>query len=101
MATVDLSLEQLLDAIRQLPASERMRLRTAIDRIPPAEEARQRVRNVYGTYRMPSKQRKRMSTLLGKGNAGTLTAGESRELDRLIEGFENRTLAMGEAMARD
>jgi hypothetical protein len=35
-----------------------------------------------------------MSELLAKGNDGTLTAKESRELDALVDQFERKTLDM-------
>jgi hypothetical protein len=52
-----------------------------------------------GKYRAKPKQQKRMSGLLAKGNAGTLSAKESLELDRLVEDFERRAVAMAEELA--
>ena len=61
------------------------------------ERRHQRVR---GTFRMPARQRKRMSELLAKGNNGTLTDQESQELDVLVDQFEQKTLAMTRALTR-
>ena len=54
----------------------------------------QAARRLRGTFRMPARQRKRMSALLAKGNDGTLTAEESQELNALVDQFERQTLDM-------
>ena len=100
MATVELTLEQLRDAIIQLPEPQRRQLLEDIKRLPAAEEARAAAQRVRGTFRMPARQRKRMSALLAKGNSGTLTAEESRELDALVDQFERKTLDMACALTR-
>src|ERR671922_118725 len=68
MATVELTLEQLRDAIIQLPEPQRRQLLEDIQRLPAAEEARAAAPRVRGTSRMPARQRKRMSELLAMGN---------------------------------
>jgi hypothetical protein len=100
MAAVELTLEQLRDAIIQLPQPQRRKLLAEIERIPTVEEAREAARRIRGTFRMNARQRKRLAELLAKGNEGTLTAEESRELDTLVDQFEHKTLAMARAMAR-
>jgi hypothetical protein len=100
MATVELTLEQLRDAIIQLPEPQRRQLLEDIQRLPAAEEARAAAPRVRGTSRMPARQRKRMSELLAKGNNGTLTAEESRELEALVDQFERKTLDMACALTR-
>ena len=94
MAIVELTLEQLRDAIIQLPEPQRRKLLEDIQRLPATEEAWAAAQRVRGTFRMPAHQRKRMSELLAKGNNGTLTAEESRELDALVDQFERKTLDM-------
>ena len=94
MATVELTLEQLRDAILQLPEPQRRQLLEDIKRLPTTDEARAAAQRVRGTFRMPARQRKRMSALLAKGNNGTLTAEESRELNALVDQFERKTLDM-------
>jgi hypothetical protein len=94
MATVELTLEQLRDAIIQLPPSQRKKLLEEVERMATADEAREAGRRVRGTFRLNAKQRKRMSDLLAKGNEGTLTADESHELNALADEFERRTLEM-------
>jgi hypothetical protein len=100
MATVELTLEQLRDAIIQLSKPQRRKLLEEIERIPTAEEAREAARRVRDTFRMNARQQKRMAELLAKGNEGTLTAEESRELDALVDQFERKTLAMARELAR-
>ena len=100
MAIVELTLEQLRDAIIQLPEPQRRQLLEDIQRLPTTEEARAAAQRARGTFRMPARQRKRMSVLLTKGNNGTLTAEESRELDALVDQFERKTLDMACALTR-
>lgn len=100
MPTVELTLEQLREAIVQLPKLQRQKLLAEVARTPTPDEARERARRVRSTFRMPSRQHKRMATLLAKGNEGTLTAEESRELDALVDQFEDKTLAMAREITR-
>ena len=100
MAIVELTLEQLRDAIIQLPEPQRRKLLEDIQRLPTTEEARAAAQRVRGTFRMLARQRKRMSALLAKGNNSTLTAEESRELDALVDQFEQKTLDMACALTR-
>ena len=100
MATVDLTLEQLRDAIIQLPKPQRRKLLTEIERLPTAEEAREVARRMRDTFRMNARQRKRLSELLAKGNEGALTAEESRELDALVGQFEDNTLKLARELTR-
>jgi len=100
MATVELTLEQLRDAIIQLPEPQRRKLMEDIQRLPTTEEARAAAQRVRGTFRMPARRRKRMSALLAKGNNSTLTAEESRELDALVDQFEGKTLDMACELTR-
>ena len=100
MATVELTLEQLRDAIIQLPEPQRRKLLEEIKRLPSAGEAREAAQRIRSTFRMPARQRKRLSELLAKGNEGTLTTKESRELDALVEEFECKTLDMARELTR-
>ncbi|MGE0822551.1 MAG: hypothetical protein AB7G75_32095 [Candidatus Binatia bacterium] len=100
MATVDLTLKQLREAIVQLPKSQRQKLLADIARTPTPDEAREKARRVRSTFRMPARQRERLATLLAKGNAGTLTTEENRELDALVDQFEDKTLAMAREISR-
>lgn len=100
MATVELTLEQLREAIVQLPKLQRQKLLAEIERLPTADEGRARARQLRETFQPPIRQRQRMAELLTKGNAGTLTTEESRELDRLVDQFEHQTLAMARELVR-
>ncbi len=44
------------------------------------------------SYRFPRAKQRRMDELLDKGNAGKITIKERRELDKLVNEFEERTL---------
>jgi hypothetical protein len=100
MATVELSVEQLREALIQLPEPERRKLLEDLAHLPAAAQARALARQAHGAFRMTARQRKRMSELLAKGNAGTLTAEESREIDTLVDQFERKTLAMARHLSR-
>lgn len=100
MATVELTLEQLRKAIVQLPKPQRRKLLAEIERTPTADEARAGARRLRDTFRMTARQHERMVELLAKGNEGTLTTKESRELDALVDQFEHKTLAMARELTR-
>jgi hypothetical protein len=100
MASVELTLDQILDAVRQLPQPQRQRLLQEIGKLPSAEAARAAAKKLRGTYRMEKRDRKRISELLTKGNAGALTPVESEELNRLVDDFETRTLEMARAISK-
>ena len=100
MATVELTFEQLRDTLIQLPEPQRRKLLEDINRLCTANEAQAAAQRVRGTFRMPARQRKRMSTLLAKGNEGTLTDEESQGLDTLVEQFERKTLDMARELTR-
>jgi hypothetical protein len=84
----------------QLPELQRRQLLEEINHLPSAEEARAAAQRVRGTFRIPASQRKRLSELLAKGNDGTLTAEESRELNTLVDQFERKTLDMARQLTR-
>ena len=100
VASIDLTPEQILDAARQLPEQERKRLVLALERLPTREKARAMARKLRDGYRLPTKQRERLGELLAKGNEGALSAGESAELDALVEAFEKRTHELALAISR-
>jgi hypothetical protein len=101
MAAVELTFDQILEAVRRWPPSQRKSLLKAIEALPTSEKARAAAQRLRGKYRMGIKKRQRMSHLLSKGNAGTLTAGERDELDGLVEEFERKTLAMAQTRAKE
>lgn len=103
MATVELTVEQILDAIRQLPESERRRIVAEIEHVSPSgasvsDQMERTVQKLRSRFRMNPADRKRMSELLRKATEGKLTGEESGELDRLVDDFEQRTLEMAEAL---
>jgi hypothetical protein len=100
LASVDLTPEQILDAARQLSEPDRKQLVRALQQLPTAQQARARARQLRPGYRLPEKQRERLSELLAKGNAGALSAAESAELDGLVEAFEKKTHELALAIGR-
>jgi hypothetical protein len=101
MAAVELTFDQILEAVRQWPPSQRKSLLKAIEALPTSEKARAAAQRLHGKYRMSVKKRQRMSQLLSRGNAGTLTPEERDELDGLVEEFERKTLAMAQTLAAE
>jgi hypothetical protein len=99
MASVELTLDQLVDAARQLPEEKRKALLKAIENLPSPEQAHAAAKRLRGRFRLGAKKRKRLSELLFKGNAGTLSADDREELDHLVDEFERKTLELARAMA--
>jgi hypothetical protein len=100
MPAVELTLEQLVDAVRQLPAPAREALLDAVAELPTAAQTRATAQRVRRAYRLSRTQRARLAELLHKGNLAELTAPESRELDELVDQFEVNTLRMARDLAR-
>ena len=100
MATVELTLEQLRDAL--LPSCRNRNVSSYWQTLPASLLQRHERRHSACVVRsaVPARQRKRMSELLAKGNNGTLTDQESQELDVLVDQFEQKTLAMTRALTR-
>jgi hypothetical protein len=98
------TVNQILVAAKRLSQSDRERLilrllasRKAQPLVKPtAEEIRQAVKANQASPR----DRRRLSALLRKGNAGTLTPNERAELDRLVDDCERRTLAVAVDLTR-
>ena len=99
MPTIQLTFEQVAEAVRQLPEGDRQRLLSEVSLRPNPERLHAAAGRLRKKYQAKPKQQKRMSELLAKGNAGTLTASENRELDQLVEDYERRTAAMAEELA--
>lgn len=91
MATVELTIEQILDAVVQLSPTERKRLQREMTRLESSAKPRKR---------MPRRETKRMSELLLKANSGLLSAEEDAELNALVDDFESLTLENAKAMAQ-
>src|SRR5215469_1467739 len=93
MATVDLTIEQILGAVEQLSPADRKRLQRELrrcDDVKPTTLAK----------RMPRRHTKRMSELLLKANSEALSPAEDAELNALVDEFELLTLAGAQSLAR-
>jgi hypothetical protein len=100
MAALAMTLNQILEAVRQLPVPQRRKLLKEIEGLSRPEQALAAARQLRGKFRMGEGRRKRLSELLAKGNAGTLVPREQEELSRLVEESEEKTLALAQAIAR-
>jgi hypothetical protein len=99
MPTIQLTFEQVVEAVRQLPEGDRRRLLREVTSPPNPKTVHAAAQRLRKKYQAKPKRQQRMSELLAKGNAGTLTAEEGLELDRLVEDFERRAVAMAEELA--
>lgn len=99
MATVEQTLDRILETVRQLPEAQRARLLQKIAAVSKPDQARAATQRLRGKHGLEAPAGRRMSTLLAKGNAGTLTESEKGELALLVEEFEKKTLELAEAIA--
>ena len=91
--------KHILQAARQLPPSERKKLARALESGPSSSRVRAAFQALREGHRLGPKKRKRLSALLSKGNAGPLTDAESKELNRLVDEFEGKTLELARAVS--
>lgn len=99
-ALVELSEEQLFDAIALLPPTKRSRLLKRLAQLPSAEESLEVADTVRPKFRASETQRVRLTDLLDKQREGELTTKERRELAALVDDFERRALGMAQAVIR-
>lgn len=95
MATVNLTLKQILGAVEQHSPDERKRVQRELARGGSSPKS------AHPVKQMPPRRAKRLSELLLKANSATLTAAEDAELNTLVDEFESLTLAGAEALARN
>src|SRR5262245_8419616 len=100
MATKALTLDQILNEMRQWSEAQRKKLIREIEALPKPAQTLAAARRLRSQYRMGKQQRRRMSELLAQRNARPLTVEEQLELDRLVELFEEKTLALAQALIR-
>ena len=99
MAGMELTYKQVLAAARQLPGPQRKKLAQTLESPPKSPQARAAFQALREGHRLGPKKRKRLSALLAKGNAGTLTDAESEELNLLVDEFERKTLELARAVS--
>ena len=93
MATGEITIEQILETVRQLPEPQRQKLLQEIESLPKPAQALALARRLRANYRMEKKRRQRMSKLLEKGKAGLLSGQEKAELNTLVDEFEKKRTA--------
>jgi hypothetical protein len=100
MPTVELTVEQIVDAVRQLPEKDRQYVMTRLisGEIPKGEEAILRFQRLGSQFRMTPKQEQRLSELLAKGGERSLTKSDQRELDVLLDLSHQRTMELALAV---
>jgi hypothetical protein len=102
MAVVELTREQLIDAVRQLPEGDRIQMIADLladtRGFPQGDEAAKRFKRLRGKYRLPPRKEQRISALLSKQNQGTLCRKERRELDDLLDESQQRMLQLALAV---
>ncbi|MDA1052083.1 MAG: hypothetical protein O3C40_16580 [Planctomycetota bacterium] len=99
MATIQLTLEQIVDAAQQLPDEDRVHLISALVQHSRGKKAREALEELRPRFGMPQPAQRRMSALLAKSNGGTITAKERAELATLIGDFQQRSLELAEAVS--
>jgi hypothetical protein len=90
--------DEILKAARRLPADQKKTLVQELASEPSREEALKVARLLRPAFRLSPKKEKRLSLLLQKGNAGTLTPAERKEVDALVEEVTFRNLQFAEAV---
>jgi deoxyribodipyrimidine photolyase len=93
--------EQLVEAVKQLPPSDFRRFERAWEQVRRSREKEdiERLR-AAANYRLPQTKQERLEELLYKGNAGTLTPKEQNELNRLLEFLDRKNLEKARALHR-
>lgn len=99
MATIELTLEQIVDAAQQLPDGDRLHLISQLVQHSRGDNTHAALEQLRPQFEMPPLAQRRMSALLAKGDAGTITAKERVELTDLIDDFQQRSLELAEAVS--
>jgi len=102
MAVVELTREQLSDAVRQLPRREQIGLLVELlaetDGFPKGDDARRLFAQLRPQFCMSSDDEQRMSDLQQKANAGELTTNERSEFDSLLNEAQECSLQLALAV---
>ncbi len=99
MATIELTLEQIVDAAQQLKDGERLHLISELVNRNRRKEATKAVEELRPQYEMPRKTQRRMSVLLTRSNEGVITAAERSELATLVDEYQQRSLELAQAVS--
>ena len=98
---VELTVEQLLQAIEQLTDDELIQFETEYPkrRLKKLSEM-DTMLDLHSTiaYRFPKEKQERLDDLIDKNNAGTITEAEHSELAALVEEFDQKTQEKAQAM---
>jgi hypothetical protein len=95
-----MTLEQVLKAARQLTDEERVELVCRLFGPSGCDERDADLERVRSQFEMPARMQRRMSILVAKSRDRTIRPTERKELDRLVDDFRDRAVAMARAAAR-
>lgn len=96
---VDMTLEQVLNAARQLAEEERIELACRLFGPLESDGVDREVEQIRSQFEMPAPMQRRMSVLAAKCRDRTIQPSERQELDRLVDDFRDRALALARAAA--
>jgi hypothetical protein len=100
---VELTVEQLLDAIEQLTDDELIQFETEYPKRRLKRSSKvDAMLDLHSAiaYRFPKEKQERLDDLIDKNNLGTITEAERDELAALVEAFDQKTLEKAQAMHR-
>lgn len=100
MPHVELTFDQLREAVRRLPASQKEEiLEDVVNDSLPAGVVKL-ARKLRHKHRLTPRQQQRMNRLVAKRNEGTLSPEEQSELNDFVDEIDRRMVAMAEEMLR-
>ncbi len=97
MPTITLTVEQLVDAVKQLTPQEWERFERQLTALRRAssDNGSESLRQQAG-YKFPARVQRRLSRLLAKQREAELSAAERAELDALLEEYDRRLVEKAE-----
>jgi len=100
-APAELTVEQILGAVKQLPPQDFERFEQEWERVRRQKRAEEmKALRTAATYRIPRAKQKRLSQLMDRNKVGMLTPEEKQELDALMEWVDQKDLEKAHALLR-
>lgn len=101
MAVVELTPEQITEAVRQLGDDDRLQVLRELIGKPNRDAVLRAADRLRPKFRLPADRQRRLSSLQRKANAGTLKKNERAELDALCDEANQRTLEMARELVSE
>lgn len=95
-----MTVQEVLDAARQLTPEQRERVIDELQRMATRDEAIKAAGRLRHKFKLSAAEQKRLSSLLQKNAEGLLSPEEQSELEKSIDEYERRSLAMAEELVR-